>query len=182
MKKTILFKTGVIIGTTILAVVMVFGAFFYLQERGNRTGQLNRKSEKIARRMGNSFVLPAWDHLYGNTVFGGASLEIASGIIDNEMTDRDILAIVAYGDMGRLFMGKIRNAEGKVKIYFPKRHARHLDKAYSRKSVSLINNERTVGRLDIYMPDRYLAGDLRQWAFSGGLMLLGLALFTFFVQ
>lgn len=89
----------------VLAVSLgAFGFCNYSQQKSTAIKALENQAENISRRFAFNLVAPMWN------------LDNAQGrkIIDSEMANRDLYAVVIWEKDGRLFAGKRRNENWKA--------------------------------------------------------------------
>ena len=104
-RRSLGFRMGIILVIVATLVLSGFGVYQYFDRRNDITEQLNYIAELAAERLSLNLALPVWD----------AEFERAEKILESEMTERRIQAILVLGRDGeRILAGRRRNPEGKV--------------------------------------------------------------------
>jgi methyl-accepting chemotaxis protein len=99
------FRMGMILVIVATLVLSIFGMFHYVDRRNDITEQLHYIADLAVERLSLNLALPVWD----------AEFDRAEKILESEMTERRIHAILVWGRDGeQLLAGRRRNAEGEV--------------------------------------------------------------------
>ncbi len=133
----------------VLAVSLgAFGVYNYSQQKNTAIKALENQAENISRRFAFNLVAPMWN------------LDNAQGrkIIDSEMANRDLYAVVVREKDGRLFAGKRRNENWET---VPLKKGFEIDRPgliLSEKKI--VRNKEQIGTVKVYMTTRFVHAEL----------------------
>ncbi|MCP4135132.1 MAG: response regulator [bacterium] len=160
MKNSLLIKTATFIFLTIFLSFLLMGVYSFINDRNDRIANLYDDAHKITNRVSFNLVLPVWNYIYKEMLLREISEKAASDIINYEMANTNVSAIVVYGNFGQLFMGKIRNRKGELFPYEPDRLTLLPEKPFYSTSQPIVSEDVTIGKVVVYMTDRALNREL----------------------
>lgn len=133
-----------------VAVLVLFVGFRWLLSASQLEQDLQDRAEIVAERVAESSSPTIWSIL-DRSVDRHYSTDVASAILDSELMDRTILAIVVTGNFGHVFMGKIRLGNGAIEMFDRDRHQVRLAAADYSKRVPIRQGEMTIGSVRVFV-------------------------------
>ncbi|MGM0609802.1 MAG: methyl-accepting chemotaxis protein [Thermodesulfobacteriota bacterium] len=152
MKKSGFSITQIVSVSLVLVLVASLGAFGiynYMQQRSTALDALNNKARNIAQRCAFNMAPPMWN------------LDNAQGekIIDSEMADRDLYAVVVQEKNGRLFAAKIRGEDWKPVAFKEIESLEDSGFIISKKKIS--RKDEVLGTVQAYMTPKFVYTELK---------------------
>ena len=138
-----------IILSLIIVVSVVFAAqqaYEYKQESDSSIKELNEFSHRTIVRMAENLVFPLWE----------LDDEWVNKIIETEMLDKNIYALVVTGE-GGLSEGKKRNRQ-----WQPVNVDRDIEGDYLVQSKEILRNGEKIGAVDLYVTTKFVEARLRK--------------------
>lgn len=109
IKRSISAKVVIILIISNIVIMTGLGIISYINQRNQTKKDIDKRAEQILNRLANSLLHPLW---YFNNI------EIEK-IINLEMADENVLAIIIKDENDSFYMGKIRNKKQQVIDYVP---------------------------------------------------------------
>ena len=137
-----------IVVTTVVMSAFAGVRFYYEQKKFE--SEINRISDQISIRIASAVNPFIWE-IYERSQERNFSENFASAILDSELKDPSVQAILVYGRFGHLYMGKLRlPPEGKVYQYNPEEHEFVLKSIKRVHSEPITNGSMTIGKVEVY--------------------------------
>lgn len=111
---------------------------------------LNDKASIVATRVAGSAKPTLWG-IFEKSVDRHHSGDVASALLDSELLDKSVSAIIVRGGFGHLFMGKVRLADGSVAAYDQALHEDQLLDASVSASAPIKQGAMTIGTVRVYV-------------------------------
>ncbi|MEQ9325747.1 MAG: PAS domain-containing sensor histidine kinase [Rhodospirillales bacterium] len=164
-----------------VAVLVLFVGFRWGLSESQLESDLQERAAIVAERIAGSTGPTIWSIL-DRSVDRHYSTDVASAILDSELKDRTILAIVVTGNFGHVFMGKIRLADGAIEMFDRDRHQPRLSTADYSERVAVRQGQMTIGAVRVFVTSepfqkssmRALLFDLGQIVVVAAILLVGL--------
>jgi len=163
-------RRGMSVSTKIILVQMVVvlvamianGTTTYLQTSSQLRHSLDQKGNQLIQRLPSSMATPLWN-------FDSASIET---LLNQEMTDSDIQAIVVKGDSGA--SGKIRDAKGAPIAITDANTAGLSSTSLHHLKSDIKYQDKVIGTADVYLSDASIVASLRSALLQTALMAVGI--------
>lgn len=139
--------TLVAITTLVMATFMGVRYQFAQQEFDKEVSQ---RADSIAKRVAGAVNPSIWQ-VYQKSVERNFSKEYALAVLDSELSDPLVGAIVVYGRFGHLYMGGIRANQNQAPVsYEPNRHEVLLPQYAIVREHPIKNGSMTIGKVEVY--------------------------------
>lgn len=119
---------------------------------------LAERSHAVAERVANSVRPTIWN-IYKKAYDHSYSVELASAILDSEMSSSFVDGIKVFGNFGHLYMGKIK-VNGEVVNFDSALHARLWTENPNRLQLSIKEGEVSIGNVEISFSDTVFTKNL----------------------
>lgn len=152
---------------TILLVgitAFVMSAFLLLQlyyAKEQMQADLKERSENVVMRLSNAINPSIWN-IYRKSIDRNYSSDMASAILDAELSDPYVVAIRVYGNFGHLYMGKVKEKDGRIVQFNEARHLADLMQVDQRQVHPIKNGSMTIGRVEVFFTHEPYKTRLRQ--------------------
>ncbi|MGO1119787.1 PAS domain-containing sensor histidine kinase [Rhodovibrionaceae bacterium A322] len=141
-----------ILGMVIITTI-VLGAFVAFRtaiiEQQHRT-DLEQRAEIIALRVASTVTPSIWN-IFEKSVDRVYTADVAAAVLDAELMDPVVLAIIVDGNFGHVFMGKIRTMDGEIVSYDASLHKPLLDDASYQIRRPITYRTMSIGSVQIYL-------------------------------
>jgi PAS domain S-box-containing protein len=131
-----------------VGVLVLFGFVRSILSERQLSRDLQERAEIVASRISASSTPTIWN-IFEKSVERRYSSDVASAILDSELTDRSILAIIVTGNFGHVFMGKVRLPDGTVAVYDRASHRERLKAADASVSKPIRQGPMTIGQVKV---------------------------------
>ncbi len=160
-----------------LAVVLIVmglnGVVTYMQDSRQLNDSLRQRGEQLLKRLPASLSTPLWN-------IDAASVDSAVSL---EMMDSDVQGIVVKSDSST--SGKMRDPKGAVIAWTDQEGQRLAAAAARHLSADITYQEKTIGKLDVYLSDRSITEGLKSFLLQTSavtvVVIVLLALATLFI-
>lgn len=114
----------------------------------------HQQIEAIAERIAHAVRPTIWN-VYKKSVDRRYTDDIASAVLDSELSSSDILSIHVYGNFGHLYMGRIKVIHGGMEPFSHSAHATLLDTTNTKKtSYPITQSSMTIGSVVVFYQDK----------------------------
>ncbi|MCP5208123.1 MAG: EAL domain-containing protein [Hahellaceae bacterium] len=170
-----------LVAVLMLITTLVMTAFLVLRSYRSYQeieGKLHTQAGIVASRVANAVRPTIWN-IYQKGTSRQFSEDVASAILDSELESPEVSSIRVYGNFGHLFMGRIRDAQGKIVTYTAAYHTQVISAAALVVRKPIMQEGITIGNVEVALNDsRYrqffqagLVLDLMQLLVVGGLIV-----------
>ena len=121
---------------------------------------LQERSRSVAERVANSVRPTIWN-IYKKTYDRTYSVELASAILDSEMSSPFVEGIKVFGNFGHLYMGQIKD-EGKIIQFDEKSHAQMWLEQKNKIRFPIKSGKVSIGNVEISYSDKAFTENLYQ--------------------
>ena len=121
---------------------------------------LKERSLSVAERVANSVRPTIWN-IYKQAYDRTYSVELASAILDSEMSSSFVEGIKVFGNFGHLYMGRIK-VDGKIVKYDNSTHSRLWLQHENRIRYPIKAGEISIGNLEVSFSDKAFTENLYQ--------------------
>jgi len=149
LSKTKLVLRFVLVTAAVLMLFVVARVAFSVQELREDLGE---KAAIVATRVAGSAKPTLWG-IFEKSVDRHHSGDVASALLDSELLDQAVTAVIVRGNFGHLFMGKVRFADGRVEIYDQNNdaHEQRLREAGLSESAPIKQGAMTIGNVRVFV-------------------------------
>lgn len=167
MQSSIKSKVIISLLLVIFALLAAFNAYEYRVHRTDFIWELEARGDQITARLAINLIVPLWE----------IDDDWVTKIIDSEMIDENVYAIVVRGE-GQLLEGKKRDRH-----WHPVETSETIIGDFISHSKDVVRNQEIIGTVTIYMTKQFMENRLRQEAMYAILttLLLGLFLILFLI-
>ncbi|WP_415894857.1 putative bifunctional diguanylate cyclase/phosphodiesterase [Neptuniibacter sp. PT34_22] len=121
---------------------------------------LQERGHSVAERVANSVRPTIWN-VYKKAYDRTYSVELASAILDSEMSSPFVEGIKVYGNFGHLYMGRIK-IDGEIRQFEEKKHAGAWSGFDNRIRYPIKSGEVSIGNVEVSYSDKSLTESLYQ--------------------
>lgn len=121
---------------------------------------LQERSHAVAERVANSVRPTIWN-VYKKTYDRSYTVELASAILDSEMSSSFVQGIKVFGNFGHLYMGRIK-VDGEIVNFTNALHSRRWIDNPNRLRIPIKAGEITIGNVEISFSDAAFTESLYQ--------------------
>jgi len=109
--------------TFVIALVLaVFVGARVFYDEGDQVRLLQNRAAIVAQRVAAAVSPTIWN-VFEKSIDRRYSADVASAILDSELLDPAIFAIIVDGNFGHVFMGKVRVPDGSTEFYDREKHS-----------------------------------------------------------
>lgn len=142
---------------TVLMVITTLVMTSFVLIRSYRAQQeielkLQEDTNTIAIRIANAVSPMIWD-IYQQGTSRQLSEDVASAMLDFELTISEISGIRVYGNFGHLFMGRVRLPDGTIGNYTNEDHKRIVSGALLVVNQPIVQSGITIGNVEVVLHD-----------------------------
>ena len=137
-----------LITTTLIATL--FSVYQYTQQRDSLEEKLEIIADRKIQRLSQNLVIPLWE-IDDNWI---------NKIVDTEMQDRELYAILIKGE-GGLSFGKQRNEEWKTI-----ETVNQIEGAFVKRSSAILYNSDEIGDVTIYISNKFIEKEIKSDAIN----------------
>ncbi len=143
---TLVFSVALVI-TLVLAIFV--GARVYYDDE-NQIGALQGRADIVASRVAAAVSPTIWN-IFEKSTDRRYSADVASAILDSELFDPSVFAIIVDGNFGHVFMGKVRGLDDSVVLYNRSAHAALLSGSYISAIKGIQQDNMTIGTVRVFL-------------------------------
>ncbi|MCW8930469.1 MAG: HAMP domain-containing histidine kinase [Gammaproteobacteria bacterium] len=148
-----------VVGTLIIVVFM--SMFLYIrieQAQEQMEFNLNERADDVLQRVSSSVSPTVWN-IYQKSTGRFYSQTTASAILDSELSAMFLIGINVYGNFGHLFMGRLKDSNGKIIPFSNSDKKLFTNNDIHKKSLPVVQGKMTIGRVEVYYSSAsYLPG------------------------
>lgn len=139
----------------------LFAAIRYYQNNHLFEQEVAGSAKIISERIANQVTPSIWE-IYLRSVNRRFSEEAASAILNSEMNNRFIDAIIVYGRFGHVYMGRVIDENHRIIPYQANEHETLLSNHPIQVDHPIRNGTMTIGKVTVYFNDEPLRLQLEQ--------------------
>lgn len=170
IKNSIYIKIVLTLLITVLFITNGFNIYQIFSEKNRMIGEMNKLTSLIAKRVSSSLIQPLWNY----------DEAMAEQIIDFEIEQQDIVAIIVKDEFYNYFQGKVKDEKWEVISYNLRRDKGRLNR-YDYITKKIYKGQNFVGIVEIYFTDIFLKKKINNQILITVLQIIIISILTFVI-